>query len=157
MEASGRSGPNADVEVVLLVHVATTWAMVGLIWFVQVVHYPLFAAVGEPDFVRYESAHTRRTAFVVGIFMPLEALTAAWLVLEPPGGVSTALTVTGLVALATLWLSTAFWQAPLHGRLSTGYNAELQHRLVSSNWLRTALWSIRGVVVLFMLGQWSGA
>lgn len=30
----------------LLVHAAATWAMVGLVWFVQVVHYPLFAQVG---------------------------------------------------------------------------------------------------------------
>ncbi|MCK6525129.1 hypothetical protein L6R49_27300, partial [Myxococcota bacterium] len=32
----------------LLIHAAATWFMVGLIWFVQIVHYPLFSAVGPP-------------------------------------------------------------------------------------------------------------
>jgi hypothetical protein len=41
------------------VHLAATAAMVGLIWFVQVVHYPLFASVGADEFVAYENAHTR--------------------------------------------------------------------------------------------------
>ena len=143
------------MSTVLLVHAAATWAMVGLIWFVQVVHYPLFASVGETGFARYENAHTRRTSFVVGTFMPLEALTAAWLVFEPPNGVSTALAVTGLGLLVALWVSTAFWQAPIHGRLARGYSATLHRRLVTSNWVRTALWSARGGVVLFMLGRYA--
>ena len=38
--------PDADV-LLLLLHAAATLFMTGLIWFVQVVHYPLFARVGE--------------------------------------------------------------------------------------------------------------
>ncbi len=36
--------------VLLTSHLVATAAMVGLIWFVQVVHYPLFAAVGSGGF-----------------------------------------------------------------------------------------------------------
>lgn len=35
------------MEAVLLANVASTLSMVGLAWFVDVVHYPLFAAVGR--------------------------------------------------------------------------------------------------------------
>ena len=48
--------------VLLSLHLAATAAMTGLIWFVQVVHYPLFAAVGADQFVAYEVAHQRRTS-----------------------------------------------------------------------------------------------
>lgn len=157
MAASARFAQSGDMTLVLIAHAAATWAMVGLIWFVQVVHYPLFASVGETGFVRYENAHTRRTSFVVGVFMPLEAITAVWLVFAAPDGVSTSLVVAGLILLAALWVSTAFWQAPLHGRLSAGYDAALQRRLVTSNWLRTAVWTIRGALVLVMLDRALGA
>ena len=141
------------MDAVLLLHSAATWAMVGVIWFVQLVHYPLFAAVGESQFVRYEGHHTRRTTWVVGVLMPVEAATAAWLVFELPDDVSQGLAATGLALLALLWLSTALWQAPMHGRLSAGYNGALQRRLVRTNWVRTVGWTARGMVTLAMLGQ----
>ena len=70
MAASVRSDPAADRGHLLRVHVGATWALVGLIWFVQVVHYPLFASVGPGEFAHYEAQYTRRTARVVGVIMP---------------------------------------------------------------------------------------
>lgn len=57
----------------------------------QIVHYELFAQVGADEFVDYESQHTRRTAWTVAMFMPAEAITAAWLVIDVPAGVSNGL------------------------------------------------------------------
>ena len=39
-------------EFIVLLQLASTLAMVGLIWFVQVVHYPLFEKVGAGGFRR---------------------------------------------------------------------------------------------------------
>jgi len=141
------------VNTILLVHLGATWGLVGLIWFVQLVHYPLFASVGTSEFADYEARHTSRTAWVVAAFMPAEALTASWLLVDSPEGVSAALIAVGLVLVALVWMSTALWQAPLHGRLSNGYTTALHRRLVQSNWLRTGLWTGRGVLVLVMAGQ----
>ena len=44
-----------------------------MIWFVQFVHYPLVEAVGFDHFVAYESAHQKRTSWVVGPLMGVEA------------------------------------------------------------------------------------
>jgi hypothetical protein len=41
---------------VLVLHLATTLLMVGLIWLVQIVYYPLFARVGDSSFAAYHSA-----------------------------------------------------------------------------------------------------
>ena len=43
----------------LLIHLAATWALVGLIWFVQLVHYPLFSAVAPERFATFEAEHSR--------------------------------------------------------------------------------------------------
>ena len=57
---------------VLLLQLLTTLAMFGLIWFVQIVHYPLFVRVGEPGFRDYAGLHATRTTYVVAPLMLVE-------------------------------------------------------------------------------------
>jgi hypothetical protein len=47
------------------VHLVCTTLMAGVIVFVQVVHYPLMAHVGEADFGGYHAGHTSRTGLGV--------------------------------------------------------------------------------------------
>ena len=106
---------------VLLANLAATFVMVGIIWFVQIVHYPLFALVGTTGFPAYSAAHSRLTGFVAGPPMLAEAATTVALVLGPPPGVSSWLAVIGLVLLAVIWLSTAVLQAPRHRELGRAW------------------------------------
>lgn len=131
----------------LLAHAGATLAMGGLVWFVQVVHYPLFARVGDQAFPAYEAAHTQRTTRVVAPLMLVEAVTAGALAVAEPG----ALTLVGLALVVLLWLSTAFVQVPLHRALTAGFAAPVQRRLVATNWARTALWTGRGGIALALL------
>jgi hypothetical protein len=140
----------------LLANAAATLFMVGVIWFVQVVHYPLFARVGLPAFSAYSIRHTRLTGLVVGPPMLLEAATAVALVVWNPPGISVSLAWTGLLLVAGIWLSTALLQAPRHTALGRGFDPAAHRFLVTSNWLRTVLWSLRGLVVLCLLYQAMG-
>jgi hypothetical protein len=124
-----------------------TLFMVGVIWFVQVVHYPLFSRVGEAAFAEYERHHTRRTGWVVVVPMLLELGTAV----ATAGYVGGALAWCGLGLLAVAWVSTAFWQVPAHRRLEGGFDAVTHRRLVRTNWVRTVAWSIRGVIACALL------
>ena len=120
--------------------------MAGLIWFVQVVHYPLFSAVGKDDFVTYETAHINLTSRVVGPIMAVEGITAliipglnrSWSGMILPGF--------GLVLLAVIHASTVLLQVPAHRTLASGYRRDAARRLVTSNWIRTVGWSTRTVV-----------
>ena len=138
------------MELVFLAHVGATLFMVGLIWFVQIVHYPLFGRVGGDGFADYSTAHSRLTGLVVGPPMLVEAATAAALVARPPGSVPFWLPLLGLVLLAVVWLSTAFLQSPQHGVLGRGFVAASHRLLVASNWIRTVCWTGRGILVLLM-------
>jgi hypothetical protein len=71
---------------VLLANAAATLFLVGVTWFVQVVHYPLFSAVGPGEFRDYHLEHTRRTTYVVVVPMVIELLSSFALVAEPPAG-----------------------------------------------------------------------
>ena len=101
------------VELLLLAQIASTLAMVGLIWFVQVVHYPLFSAVGRRNFGHYERSHQRRTTIVVAPLMLAEALTATTMIWCRPDGISQSMALFGVALVAILWISTFFWQVPL--------------------------------------------
>lgn len=122
--------------------------MVGLICFVQVVHYPLFSRVGPHDFIGFEAEHTRRTTLVVGVLMPLEAVTALWLAVGPPAGIDRSLPLLGLGLLAALWAVTWAVEVPMHRNLATQQDADTIKRLVRSNWLRTVLWTGRALLLV---------
>lgn len=140
---------------VLLVHAGCTVAMAGLIAFVQIVHYPLFAEVGPTAFARYAEAHNRRTTWVVMPLMLAEMATALWLVVlamgpAPPPGLAWA-AWPGIALLAVAWLSTFLLQVPCHDRLQRGFDRAVWQRLVTSNWLRTIAWTTRAVLSLWLL------
>jgi len=136
--------------VLLSVHMAATSAMVGLIWFVQVVHYPLFDAVGPADFVAYEVAHRRRTSWVVGPLMGIEAV-AALVLVAAPGRLGTAIPFAGLALLAVIHASTVSLQVPRHTDLAARYDPAVTRRLVATNWIRTIGWSGRAILAVAMI------
>jgi hypothetical protein len=137
-------------KLIFVLHVGATLGMFGVIWFVQVVHYPLFARVGTERFAAYQAEHERRTGWVVTPLMPLEGLTAILLVWWRPGGITPALVWAGVILLAVIWLSTAFFQIPQHRRLEEGFSPRAHELLVATNWVRTVSWTSRAALVLWM-------
>ena len=136
------------IESLILVHLFCTIAMVGVIWFVQIVHYPLFRLVGVDGFSAYESVHQSRTTYVVAPLMLIEAATAIGLFFTTIAAESLFLYCiwAGVVLLAINWISTFFVQVPAHSKLSEAFDASTHTWLVRSNWIRTVAWTARGVV-----------
>lgn len=131
----------------LFLHLALTWALVGLIWTVQLVQYPSFALVGEAEFAAYHKYHSTRISWVVAPLMGGELLTGVALFWIGPVELSAAMLWTGLGLIALNWSWTAFVAVPIHMRLS--YKADgLKRALVDANWVRTVAWSARGVWAL---------
>ena len=134
----------------VLGNVLGTLTMFGVIWVVQLVHYPLFAGVGADGFVAYEAAHKVRITFIVFPAMVLELGTAVALLWLRPGAVPPWMVWVGLGLVGVVWLSTAFVQVPLHTALSAGFDGDAHARLVATNWIRTAAWTLRAGLVLWM-------
>ncbi len=139
--------PAVDPSVLLLVHAASTWFLVGLTWFVGVVHYPLFARVGREGYSAYQASHVSRTTWVVLPPMAVELATACWLLAEPPPGVPQLELWLGFAAVALVWLSTFALAVPAHGALAHGFAPKAHSRLLLAHGLRTVLWTLRGLLV----------
>jgi hypothetical protein len=137
--------------ILIQVQAVATLLMVGIIWYVQVVHYPLMALAEGKRFSGYEAGHTRRTTFVVAPPMIVEALAAIGLVWRPPPAIPAPVLWLGLALLAVIWASTAWLQVPCHRRLARGFDAGVHRRLVARNWLRTGAWTLRGAVAIYLL------
>ncbi len=141
------------MKTLLLIQLAATLFMVGVIWFVQVVHYPLFDRADRTDFPAFAAEHQRLTGYVVGPPMLLELATALLLLAYRPHTVPAWQPWLGIALLAVAWGSTVLAQVPRHELLLRGYDEAVCQTLVSSNWWRTAAWSLRGVLVLWMVSE----
>jgi len=141
----------------LVTQILATAMMTGIIWFVQIVHYPLFLKVPLEGFVSYEQSHTVRTGLVVAPLMLLEMGTAIGLVgLSLFSGEKTTVGLSplhlgALGCLLLIWASTFLIQVPLHQLLEQRADPKAMELLVSTNWIRTILWSIRlGLLALLI-------
>lgn len=124
--------------------------MCGLVWFVQLVHYPLMDSIGRlgSDAWRdYHAAHARRTGYLVAPVMVLELITAL-LLLGSLAGSGTAWVWAQALLAAAAWVITFTVQVPQHGRLAEGFDPGLLKRLVLGNWVRVVVWSARFVLLL---------
>lgn len=134
-----------------ILNLLSTTFMIGLIWFVQIVHYPLSSYVAEERFSDYQSQHMVRTTGVVTLPMVVESLTAGYLAYRPPAFGPAHLWWIGFVLVLVNLLSTYFLQKPAHEKLRAGFHADTHDFLVSTNWIRTVSWSARGVLWFVLL------
>jgi hypothetical protein len=137
--------------IVLVAGAAATWAMVGLIWMVQLVHYPMLARWSARSPVDAVVDHQRRITWLVGPLMAVEGVTALILLVERPASMSALAAWTAAALLAVALGSTVLLQVPLHRRLAERHDPDAARRLVSTNWVRTAAWTLRGLVLAVVL------
>jgi hypothetical protein len=136
-----------DLIYLTITQLAVTWILVGIMWFSQIVHYPLYRKIKE-GFVEYERSHIQRSAFLVGPLMVIEAVTAFLLMSEVPEGPLTLLAGLNLIFLILIWLSTFLFQVSFHQKLSIHFSPKLLRNLITSNWVRTTLWTLKGLLMV---------
>lgn len=127
-----------------LLHAICCAFMTGVLWVIQLVHYPAFAAIDKNNFHRFHWQHTQRITWVVGPVMLIELLTGISLFLlnQSP------LWSLNLILLLMTWGLTFFLSVPLHNKLMQHQDSGVIHRLVQTNWPRTVLWTARLTLVI---------
>ena len=88
---------------------------------------------------------------LVGTVMIIELISSILLVIFPPKNVSLTIPIIGVILVFIIWASTAFLQIPQHNVLANAYELEVHNLLVQTNWIRTIAWSMRGLLLLYML------
>ena len=143
--------PKLLLAPLFLLDIAATLYMWGVIWTIQVVHYPLFARVGASQWADYHSAHTRLITTIVLPAMVTELGTSGLLALARPAWLSPLLLWAGFACATLTWAVTFFVSVPLHDTLSRGFDLAAISRIVATNWLRTAFWSAHAVILLWQV------
>ncbi len=132
------------LDLVQQFHLLVTCALLGLIWTIQLVHYPSFRFVDEHSFIKFEQFHRKSISIVVMPLM-LAELSLVTVLLFSSGFEGRFLSYFVIVVL--IWLSTFFLSVPCHERLSRGKDIATIDRLVLTNWPRTLLWSFKVVLL----------
>lgn len=141
-----------------LIHFASCWAMIGIIWLVQIVHYPLYDKVGAQNFRSYEDAHVFRISFIVMPLMFIELISGGVILYDHWIDALFPAAALGMALLGIIWASTFLIQARLHLKLLDGFSEAVFRDLVRSNWLRTAAWTVRGfLAALILISVWCHA
>lgn len=134
----------------LIAHSLITAMMTGVIWFVQIAHYPLFPLAGGANYPLYQRHHERGIGRVVAPLMLGELLTGIIVVIRFPPVVSRSLFQLSLALLLVVWTSTFALQIPQHRRLEAGFDVQAWQTLGRTNWIRTIAWSLR-LIILFLI------
>ena len=134
----------------LVLHAAVTLFMLGVIFVIQLVQYPLLADIGQTEFNRHHAAHMSRMGFVA-VPMVLELGLGVYIAFVLPMGVTPWLGWMALGTLVIVWVSTFALQVPAHNRLAQARNERDLRIVVRTNWIRTAGWTVRSVLALVMV------
>ena len=129
-----------------LLHLFATLFMCGLVWFVQIVHYPLFKLVPLSDFPTYQKKNFV-TGFVTVPVMTLELFSGLWILIADYSN----LFITNMLLLGLIWGSTFLFQVPTHMQLVKNPTHKLMNKLIGTNWIRTIGRSIRTGILGYML------
>lgn len=142
------------MRAIVIAHVIATWLMVGLIWTIHVVHYPLFAEVGDATYVAFQSAHIDRIGkllFVPWLTEGITLLALLWLAFIAGRRELRTPVLIGAIAMAMVLVISGFWSAPAHGELMDGFDSAVHDRLMTANFIRTLAWTVRGLTAVWIL------
>lgn len=121
--------------------------MFGLIWFVQIIHYPLFKRVSPDSFSAFHREHTRLAGFLIAPVMLIEAGSISYLYFLATLSHSLSNLHWHFFLTLGVWISTFCIQVPLHHRLEREGKQKTIEFLINSNWIRTIFWTVKAVLV----------
>ena len=137
---------------VIIFNISITWFMVGLIWLIQLVNYPLLMYV-EDNFLFYHVNHINLISPLVSIVMFFELIVSILILVKCKFEIAKFLRISQFIFLIIIWMSTIFFQIPLHENLGLGFDKNNVEILVKTNWLRTFSWSIKGILSILILNN----
>lgn len=133
---------------VFSLQILSCFFMTGVIWTIQIVHYPTFGFTRE-QFDEFHKFHSNRITWVVLPMMAVELLTASLIVYSN----ISVLWLSNLLGVLATWVATGLVSVPLHRRLSKTFEVEAAQKLVATNWIRTSIWSVRSISFLVLLSD----
>ena len=131
---------------VLLGHLIFTSIMTGVIWVIQIVHYPSFHFIEKELYTAFQKFHMNKISIIVIPIMLAELITGMMLFLDKSA--KSPFLIVSFVILVLIWLITGVFFSKAHNELMTGYQELVVNQLVVMNWIRTSLWTLRLLLLI---------
>ena len=135
-----------EIKILSDIHFLSTSLMVGIIWVIQLLHYPTFHFIEQSDYVEFQHFHMQRISFIVVPVMIIELLSGFMLVYYFRSN----LLILCLIILLVIWSITFVFFTKLHQSLLGGYDKIIVDKLVQINWSRTVLWSLKLIILIYI-------
>ena len=131
---------------VLLGHLIFTSIMTGVIWVIQIVHYPSFHFIEKELYTAFQKFHMNKISIIVIPIMLAELITGMMLFIDKSS--KSPFLIVSFVILVLIWLITGVFFSKAHNELMTGYQELVVNQLVVMNWIRTLLWTLRLLLLI---------
>ncbi|MEX0660164.1 MAG: hypothetical protein WEA58_01000 [Balneolaceae bacterium] len=136
------------MNTLFLLNFASSFFLCGLIWIIQILHYPFFARLDRENYSDHQQKHMVTISFLVIPVMLIELITSILLVMQPSDFRFEF--IAGLILVLIVWASTFLVQMPIHQKLLQGYDKKTIQKLVSTNWIRTIGWTAKSILTLYL-------
>ncbi len=137
-------------ELLFLIQIFSCFSLFGLIWTIQLVHYPAFLKIERIDFEVFSRFHSRKISLIVVPLMLIEFVSGILLLIFFPSIVI----ASNFLGIITIWISTIFLSMPLHRKIASGKDLAAIEKLIKTNWPRTITWTLRTFLLLTI--AWRG-
>ena len=118
------------IESILLFQIVINVYLLGVIIMTQFITYPTFLIIDKNSFNKYHRKYVNIISIIVAPAMVLEIIS--------------------LIVLLFIWLTTFIIMVPSHNILSRKNDSKEIKKLININWVRTFLWSVKLIVMLFI-------
>ena len=132
------------MTVVFLIHYSLCCFMTGLIWLVQLVHYPSFNFINNQKNLDFHDFHCKNITLIVAPTMITELGSGVLLYYIYTDNL---ILLVNIALLLAIWVSTFLLQVKIHDRLSEKFDSLLISKLVKTNWIRTIAWTLRAIIL----------
>ena len=134
------------IESILLFQIVINVYLLGVIIMTQFITYPTFLVIDKNSFNKYHRKYVNIISIIVAPAMVLEITSLIVLVYLSKDF----LLVKSLILLLCIWLTTFIIMVPSHNILSRKNDSNEIKKLINTNWVRTSLWSVKLIVMLFI-------
>ena len=136
--------------IILISNLVLSAFLTGLIWVIQVVHYPLFLRIEPDEFRAYEQSHQKRISMIVAPVMIVDIILSLLLVFTNYMENAQAYIIVAFALNLAVFASTLFIFSPIHQKLGNQYDNALIKKLISLNLMRTAMWTARTILLMVL-------
>ena len=135
------------MKLLIFIHLLSNSFLLAIIYQTQLITYPTFLEISPNKFNKYHKNYVNVITYLVAPFMFIELSTLVVIIYNNKGF----LLIKSLLTLIVIWLVTFIVMVPIHNNISKKYESSQIRRLINYNWIRTVLWTLKFIVVFYIL------